>query len=609
VRLVPAPAGDALPGKALEACAVTQGALDGVQLHRVDSLDVLWECARWAGERRETPLMADTESAGLNVYRDPMRLGQLGDKRHGWAFPQQWFGAFFELLGGYRGEIGFHNSPYDWRVIRRWGGLELPWNKIHDTLLLGHITDSLKLAGLKERASLEVDSRAMRGELVMKEGMKARGWTWATVPDDWEPFWMYSALDPVLTAHLWDLPSFTRTRQVHARAYDIERATARICAQRMMDVGMQIDVPYVTQKITEISEYTEAAQKWLRDEYFIENVNSNAQVSAAMNAAGIPTLVYTDKGNPSLNKESLKYYKSVFPQYSYLIDAIAWAKKGDALVHRYLNKFLAMRDADDIMRYTINTCRARTSRQSVTDPPMQTFDRDVPAVRGSFRPRPGHVFITIDADQIEARLAAHFAQDPAMIAEFRRCDELGLKFFIEMASKIYSTRISKSDPRYTWTKNSTYAQIYGSGLEKSAATAGVPVDTMRPAYMGFQQLYPQVKYLMNRLIKENKGQRPKVETIDGRWLYTFRGKEYALLNTKIQGSAATILKQGVIDLDAAGYGPYLRLTVHDEVILEVPAEHATEALAHVSDILTDRTSFAVPITWGGDILTERWEKR
>lgn len=583
------------------------GALDGVQLHRVASLDELDRCRRWIGERRETPLFADTESAGLEPHRYRMRLAQLGDMRHGWAFPAGWWGAFRELLERYQGLVGWHNSPYDQRVTQVHLGFQTEWARTEDTLLLGHISDSLRLAGLKPRSAQEVDSRALRGQAVLSAGMAASRWTWATVPDDWAPYWMYAALDPVLAAHLWNLPTFRRARALHQEAYDLERATARICTNMMM-AGMMVDVPYVRERIAEIEAYVATCRSYLHGQFGINNVNSTAQVLAAMNEWGIPTLVWTEKGNPCLSKEALKFYRVAYPQHADLLNAIEWCRKGDKLLGSYLQKFLTLVGTDDIMHYNIHSCRARTTRMSITDPAMQTFDRDVPYVRGSYRPRPGCVFVTIDADQIEARLAAHFSQDPNMIAEFRRCDELKLKFFIEMASKIYSEQISKKDPRYTWTKNATYAQIYGSGLEKAAVTAGVPVETMRPAYNGLATLYPNVKALMNHLINANKGQRPKVQTIDGRWLYTYRGKEYALLNTLIQGSAATIMKRGIIDLDAAGMGPFLRLPVHDEILMEVPREWAADVLREAERILTDRTSFLVPITWSGNILTERWVK-
>src|SRR6266568_222044 len=134
-----------------------QGALDGVRLSLITSLAELDACRRWAGERRETPLFADTESGGLNPYRHRHRMTQLGDMRRGWAFPPAWAGAAVELLMTYRGQVGFHNSPYDWRVLAVHQGVTPLWHKTEDTLLLGHIADSLRLAGLKERSAHEVD--------------------------------------------------------------------------------------------------------------------------------------------------------------------------------------------------------------------------------------------------------------------------------------------------------------------------------------------------------------------------------------------------------------------------------------------------------------------
>lgn len=585
------------------------GALDGVSLRLVKTLDDALELKRWAAQRRDGPLAFDTESGGLSPHHHRLRLIQLGDMRTGWAVPyEQWSGVALEILQGYPGELLAHNSPYDWRVLAVQAGAKPRWERTHDSLIGGHLVDSVKLAGLKPRAAADIDSRAIRGEAVLKEGMAAQHWTWDTVPLDWEPFWAYGALDPVLAAHLWDrfCPQVTGE---FGRSYDLERATLRICAEMMM-AGMKIDVPFIQSKIAAIDRYLEQALPWLQREYGIETVNSNEQVGQALNRAGVPTLVYTDGGAPSISKDTLKFYRSQFPDAAELIQAITWCRKAEAIRGRYLQKFLDMRVSGDIMHYTIWTSRARTGRMSVTDPPMQTFDRDEPVIRGAFIPRPGHVFISIDADQIEARMAAHLSGDQRMIADFLAADEAGIGFFLIMSSKIYNEQVTKKDPRYNWTKNATYGQIYGASLEKAAATAGIPVDQMRPAYSGFQQQYPGVAALMTRLIREGKygGKRPQVRTLSGRRLYADRGHEYALLNYLIQGSAAEIMKQGQVDLVAAGYGPYLRLDIHDEILAEVPAEHAQEALHGMEEILTNRTDFSVPITWSGNILTERWVK-
>lgn len=585
------------------------GPLDGVQLHVVDSLERLWECARWASERREGPLFFDTESGGLSPYKHRHRMTQLGDLHHGWAFDARgWGGAATEILQRYEGELGAHNSPYDNRVLELHAGFTPRWERTHDTLLGGHIIDSVRTAALKPRAAMDIDPRALAGEAAMEAGMAAQGWTWDTVPMTYLPYALYGAADPVLAAHLFRKWGGELTGRFRP-SYELERATARICAQ-MMNAGLLIDRPYIQAQIDEMMIFYGQMMDWLAHRYGRDfSINSNERVMRVLNDYGVPTLVTTDGGQPSISKDTLKMYATAFPDQAQLIAAIARVRKTDGVVNKYLRKFLTMADGD-VMHYQIWTSRARTTRMSVTDPPMQTYDRDEPAVRGSYVPRPGCVFISIDADQIEARLAAHVSQDARMIADFHHADETGQSFFVIMASKIYAEDITKKDPRYTWTKNATYGQIYGAGLDKAAKTAGVPVEQMRPVYMGTQHLYPALPACMNSIIRQAKqsGGRPQTSTIGGHRLYADRGHEYALFNYKIQGSAAEIMKRGLVALDAGGFGSLLRLPVHDEILLECPREDARDVLEAATRILTDRTNFAVPITWSGNILEERWRK-
>lgn len=582
------------------------GVLASAELHRVDSLAELDACRRWLSERRDGPLCVDTESGGLSPYHHRHRMTQLGDKRAGWAFGPGWQGAAMEMVRTYPWLAMFH-SAYDNRVLRHHQGYEPRWAVTDDPMIAGRLVDSLKPAGLKPRAALDVDPSAMAAEEVMQDAMRRQRWTYDTIPDDFTPYWMYGAMDTVLTAHMHDrfMPQITGPLR---QCYDLERATARICAS-MMDAGMMIDVPFITAKIAETRQFLEQVMPWLAREHGITSVNSNDQIGRALQAAGIELTVFTGTGQAGCDKDTLRMYRAMYPEQHWLIDAVLRARKGDSVIGKFLEKFLELRTADDVVHYSINTMRARTHRQSVTDPPMQTFDRDEPAIRGAFIPRPGHAFVTIDASQIELRLAAIFAGDRALIAEINRCDAEGLNFFVEMASKIYREPVSKKDPRYSLTKNTTYAQVYGSGPSTAAATAGVPEDQIRPVYDGFKALYPGVPRMMRRIINEARaGKRPGVRTLMGRYLLCNRGKEYSLQDFKIQGSAAEIFKMGMVKLDAAGYGPLLRLPMHDEYLFECPAADADEVLRGAVDVLTDRDSFPVPILWDGSVLHDRWRK-
>jgi DNA polymerase-1 len=66
-----------------------------------------------------------------------------------------------------------------------------------------------------------------------------------------------------------------------------------------------------------------------------------------------------------------------------------------------------------------------------------------------------------------------------------------------------------------------------------------------------------------------------------------KDKSYVGLNALIQGSAADIMKQGLINVDDAvrPLGGIPLLVVHDEVVVEVPTENADEALQRMEEAL------------------------
>jgi DNA polymerase-1 len=74
--------------------------------------------------------------------------------------------------------------------------------------------------------------------------------------------------------------------------------------------------------------------------------------------------------------------------------------------------------------------------------------------------------------------------------------------------------------------------------------------------------------------------------------------ERAAVNLPIQGSAADILKRAMIDVhQALGAHPDARmiLTVHDELLFEVPASRAQEVAGTVRTVMQSATSLHVPL--------------
>jgi DNA polymerase I-like protein with 3'-5' exonuclease and polymerase domains len=69
-----------------------------------------------------------------------------------------------------------------------------------------------------------------------------------------------------------------------------------------------------------------------------------------------------------------------------------------------------------------------------------------------------------------------------------------------------------------------------------------------------------------------------------------------LVNYYVQGIAAEIMKYKILQLDAAGMGPYMMFPVHDEIDMEVPMEKRDEVIKAVNEIMNDPSMLSVPIT-------------
>lgn len=152
--------------------------------------------------------------------------------------------------------------------------------------------------------------------------------------------------------------------------------------------------------------------------------------------------------------------------------------------------------------------------------------------------------------------------------------------------------------------------IYGAGVEKMAQTAGVTEAQMTPVKAAFDKRFPGLKTMSDRIVREARQyERPTTFTPLGRPLIADKGREHTQLpNAKIQGTAAEYLKQRLVVMDAAGLIDMLVLPVHDEILLEAPVDQAEEVLKTVEACMTDTKSYRVPLTAGGKIMPERWQK-
>jgi DNA polymerase I-like protein with 3'-5' exonuclease and polymerase domains len=252
---------------------------------------------------------------------------------------------------------------------------------------------------------------------------------------------------------------------------------------------------------------------------------------------------------------------------------------------------------------------------SITDPALQTLPKGEALVRDAFIPHEGNVLVSSDWSQIEMRLMAHFSQDERLARAFRDADDTGGDFFVEMGKEIYrEPDFVKADKRRGLVKNTLYASAYGAGVNKMAESAGVTYDVMKSVADGVFSTYPGIKRFQGTVEdlgvrREREEGQGYVMTPFGRRLPCDEGKVYTLTNYLLQGHAAELLKNALVQLDLAGLGDYMTLPVHDEVIFSIPKEDAAEAMHLIGDVMSITEGYMVNIPADPEGPLDRWGEK
>lgn len=567
--------------------------LPDVDLRLVQSIDDLFDMKRWLGERRDV-MGLDTETSGLDPYvaGAKLRLIQIGDHKSGWAIPWEgWGGAALECMNAWDGKFTLHNASFDAKWLKEHANWDMPWDRTDDTMIMAQIERPGGRNDLKHLSTQFVDPLADAGQKELKDAMKTHGWGWGDIPVDFEAYWVYSALDPVLAAHLW---SHFRTDLTFPEAYDLEMSVRRICTD-MEAKGMRVDLEYSKKRFDELKAHVEKAKVWAKDNWGI-SIGSNPQLAEFFEKElGAQFEVFSKtSGNPSVDKEQLGLFAAhEDPAVAGVARFVLEVRNADKMSNSYFKNFLEM-NTDGIVHPSIKTMGARTGRMSVTSPALQTIPKDDSmGVRKAFIPRnEGDVLISCDYSQVEMRLLAHFSGDPALQAAFREADLTGGDFFVSIGRQIYNDpTFSKKDPRRGLMKGVMYGAAYGSGIQKMADSAGVPFEQMKAvsedifkAYPGIKSFMAETEYLgTQREEQEGVGY---IVTGTGRHIPADKGKLYTLTNYTLQGTAAELMKKAIVRLDAAGYGPYMQIPIHDEMIFSMPPEMVEKALPEIEQLMS-----------------------
>ena len=214
--------------------------------------------------------------------------------------------------------------------------------------------------------------------------------------------------------------------------------------------------------------------------------------------------------------------------------------------------------------------------------------------------------MSADYSQIELRVLAHLAEEETLVDAFRTGEDIHDR----TALKVFGPD-SELDP-YELRRRAkiiNYALLYG----KTAFTLSKDIGVSQQAAQEFIDAYfagfPRVRGFIDRTLEEARstgvvrtlfGRRRLVPNLTSRNFQIKAAAERETVNMPIQGTAADILKKAMIDLHAAlpqhGLRTRMILTVHDELLFEVPAAEADAAAALVRERMENAVTLNVPVT-------------
>ena len=248
---------------------------------------------------------------------------------------------------------------------------------------------------------------------------------------------------------------------------------------------------------------------------------------------------------------------------------------------------------------------AATGRLSSVGPNLQNIPvrtEEGRKIRGCFIAGSGYdALLTADYSQIEMRIMAHLSNDEHLLKAF----ESGEDLHATVAAEVFGVKASDVDSEM---RRQIKAMSYGLAYGLSSYGLAAQLDLSPPAAQDLMDRYFERFGGIRDYLKTVVDDARKVgytETVMGRRRYlpdlmhdNRQRREVAermALNAPIQGSAADIIKQAMLNVQGAlvagKYESRLLLQVHDELILEVK----TAEIDAVSELVRVQMGKAYPL--------------
>ena len=376
--------------------------------------------------------------------------------------------------------------------------------------------------------------------------------------------------------------------------------------------GVRLDVPFLQQLSVEMArqlQEMEAQIHALAGRAF--NIASPKQLREVLfNELKLPVQKRTDLTNEaSTDQESLER-----------LAALGYEIPRKIIEHRQVSKLKGtyvdalpalVNPKTGRVHTSFNQTVTSTGRLSSSDPNLQ----NIPArteqgrqIRQAFLPREGWLLLTADYSQIELRLLAHFTGDEALRKAFAEDRDVHTAVAAEIF-KVPEEEVTSAQRRVAKTVN--FGVLYGMSAHGLSVRLSMPRNEAETFIDEYFARYPKVLQYQDNLLKACRkagyvstilGRRRKFDkdAIRPRSTYQSRNQgEREAINMEIQGSAADLMKVAMLNvhrrLKREQRQAQMLLSVHDELVFEVPPKELAALATLVREEMTGALKLDVPL--------------
>ena len=320
----------------------------------------------------------------------------------------------------------------------------------------------------------------------------------------------------------------------------------------------------------------------------------------------LPVVKKTAKTGPSTDAEVLEELAPLHPLPAMILQYRQYAKLKGTYVDALPDMIYPETGR---VHASFHQAVTATGRLSSSDPNLQNIPvrtEEGREIRSAFvAGEEGWLLLAADYSQIELRVLAHFSGDARLAEAFARDEDIHAR----VAGSVNNVSLDEVTPEMRRAaKAVNFGVIYGQSPFGLAKALGIGQDVAAEFIDNYFEGYPGIEEFLAKVLADCR-KNGYVKTILGRRRAISGVREGAgrqrnlaertAVNTVIQGSAADIIKRAMIAihrrLEKERLSARMLLQIHDELILEVPADQLNHLAALVREEMNGAWALNVPL--------------